>query len=142
MFATNRMLTQLDPWGLWNQINNDLHQLCAAPLEEAEAPLNLWTSDDKAVVTVEVPGREPGDVEVSVHRDVLTVEIKELADETPEEAKPGRRERRSGPVTRQVRLPFVVDQEQVEAVCDKGLLKVTLQRHESTMPSQVEVKAG
>jgi len=146
MFATNRILTHFDPWELWNQLHHDLNQqspeLWASQHEVSAAPLNLWTSDDQALVCVELPGHEPGDIDVSVHRDVLTIEVKPLANDAPEQAKPGRRERSSRAVTRQVRLPFEVDSEQVNALCEKGLLTVTLNRHESTLPSKVEVKAG
>ncbi len=145
MLTTNRILSQFDPWGMWNQLNSELNSqlggLLYAPVRPSATPVNLWTRDDQAIVYAEIPGREPADIDVSVHRDILTIEVKPLAGETGNHPQPGRRERSNNGVTRQVRLPFEIDAERVEAVCEKGLLKVTLHQHASTLPAKVKVKA-
>ena len=146
MLTTNRMLAHFDPWGMWNQLNSDfnsdLGEFFNAPKRTVTAPVNLWAKDDQVVVQAEVLGREPGDIDVSVHRDILTIDIKPHVQDEPENGNQiGRQERWLGGVTRQIRLPFEVDAEHVEAVCEKGLLRVTLNRHESTLPSKIEVKA-
>ncbi|MCA9075705.1 MAG: Hsp20/alpha crystallin family protein [Planctomycetaceae bacterium] len=145
MLTTNRMLSQFDPWGMWNQINHELNSqwgdLLNAPAKSHGTPLNLWTTYDRAIVQAEVPGRGPEDIDVSIHRDLLTIDIKPLAAGDATDESLVRRERPRSNVHRHVRLPFEVDAERVEAVCEKGLLTVTLHRHESTLPSKVEVKA-
>lgn len=144
MLTTNRMLSHFDPWGMWNQINNELNtqwgDLLNAPTKLTLAPLNLWTSDDQAIVQVEVPGRGPEDIDVSVNRDLLMIEVKPMATDDTNGNTPVRRERHIEGIQRQVKLPFEVDASRVEAVCEKGLLTVTLHPHESTKPAKIEVK--
>ncbi len=145
MLTTNRIMSQFDPWGMWNQLNSELNSqlgdLLNAPARSSATPVNLWTKDDEAAVHAEVPGREPADINVSVHRDIVTIEVKPLDTDDGDKPQSARRERSHNAFTRQVRLPFEIDAERVEAICEKGLLKVTLHRHESTLPAKIEVKA-
>lgn len=145
MLTTNRMFSQLDPWGLWDQLHNELNSpmggLMKRPVRSADLPVNLWAKDDQAVVQVEVPGRGPADIDVSIHRDILTIEVKPLPEGEVDSSLPGRRERKNVAVTRQLQLPFEINAEHVEAICERGLLTVTLHRLESTLPSKIEVKA-
>jgi HSP20 family protein len=93
-------------------------------------------------VSVELPGRDAEDIQVSVHRDVLTLELKNGSSAPPEGATPVRVERNRPTVTRQLRLPFEVDAERVEATYERGVLRIHLYRHQATMPTKVTVAAG
>lgn len=145
MLTTNRILSQIDPWGMWNELNKEFNSQMGAflssPILPPETPVNLWAKEDQAIVQAEVPGREPGDIDVSVHRHLLVIEVKSGQQEQSDEARQGRRERNNAAITRQVQLPFEIDPERVEAICERGVLTITLHRHESTLPSKVQVKA-
>ena len=145
MLTSNRILSQLDPWGMWNELNKEFNSQMGAflhpPHRSPQIPVNLWVKDDQAMVQTEVPGREPSDIDVSVHRDVLTIDAKPLEVAAADVTKQGRRERSNLAATRQIQLPFEIDPERVEAICERGMLTVTLHRHESTLPSKIEVKA-
>lgn len=101
--------------------------------------VNVWSSDDDVVVTAEVPGVDPADINLSVVRDTLTLE----GERKPLELKDGetfdRRERGYGRFSRSIRLPFEVENEKVSAEARDGVLRVTLPRKEETKPRKIEV---
>ena len=142
MMTANRIHAHFDPWTMWRQLHGELNELWNPHSSPPDMPLNIAIRPDEAIVSVELPGREAEDIQVSVHRDVLTLELKEAALETPEEATPVRVERHRPAVTRQLRLPFEVDAERVDATYERGLLRIHLHRHQATMPTKVTVSAG
>jgi HSP20 family molecular chaperone IbpA len=83
---------------------------------------------DKYCVTAEVPGLKPKDLKVNVDRGVLSIEGR-YEDEHRDEDKDRsylRIERTLGSVHRSLRLPEDVDQENIKAKYDHGVLKLTI----------------
>ncbi|MGD9854525.1 MAG: Hsp20/alpha crystallin family protein [Planctomycetaceae bacterium] len=142
MLTSNRIVSSFDPLGFWHQFYGDLNDVWPVRQVAAEMPLNLWTSAEGAELNAELPGRELDDVQVSVHRDVVSIEARATASESPETATAVRQERVHPQISRQVRLPFEIDPDRVQASYERGVLRIMLQRHQSTMPSKVTVKAG
>jgi len=142
MLTSNRIHSYLDPWKVWNQLHNELNDLWTPGAIAPEMPLNLWKKEDQAILDVELPGRRLEDIDVSVHRDVVTVEVEAAERDVPENGTDVREERQLVPMARHVRLPFEIDTDRVEATYDRGLLRVALHRLASTLPSKVTVKAG
>jgi HSP20 family protein len=101
--------------------------------------VNILSDDDKAVVTAEIPGMKPEDLDVSVENDVLTIRGSREPEELEEGDRYRRRERGRGRFSRSVSLPFAVEAEGVEATYRNGVLRVTLPRSESSKPRKVEV---
>jgi HSP20 family protein len=104
--------------------------------------MNVWTNEDGAVLTAELPGMNPDDLEISVVNETLTLSGNRVADEVPENVKYHRQERRSGQFTRTFQLPFTVEVEQVEAVFKNGVLHLSLPRAESEKPRKIAVKTA
>lgn len=102
-------------------------------------PVKAWVGDDDAVVTMELPGIEPSDVEVSVEGDVLEISGERKAHETGDGDRYHRRERFTGHFERHLKLPFRVKPDAVEARFDKGVLEVRLPRAEEDRPRKIEV---
>jgi len=102
--------------------------------------VNIWTKEDELVVTAELPGLTPEGIDLSVLGDTFTISGSRKEEELPENAQYHRNECVSGDFSRTIRLPFVVDAEKVEAVYEKGVLKVTLVRAESDKPHKINVK--
>ncbi len=108
---------------------------------EARYPaVNMYTSEDAAVVQVELPGVEPKDVDITVVGRRLTVHAKR-----PEVAENGARyhirERHRGDIVRHIELPFNVQADKVEAKYQNGVVTITLPRAEEEKPKKIEVKA-
>jgi HSP20 family protein len=104
--------------------------------------MNVWTSEDNAVLTAELPGCNPDALDISVVSDTLTLSGSRAQKELEEGATYHRRERTCGGFTRTFQLPFTVDPNKVEASFERGVLKVTLPRAEADKPKKIEVKVG
>jgi HSP20 family protein len=103
-------------------------------------PINVWTGKDDLVLTAELPGVEPDDLDVTVHDDLLTLRC--TRQERPRErgATYHRQECPSGGFARSWRLPFEVERDQIEARLENGVLKLTLPRAEAGKPRKVEIQ--
>jgi HSP20 family protein len=110
--------------------------------ERSGAPaLNAWTDQEKAVVTAELPGVNPDDLNVSVADDVLTIAgVRKWGE--PTDAVVHRAECSRGAFSRSLRLPFRVDANRVQAACAKGVLSVVLPRAEQDKARRIEVKSA
>ena len=109
--------------------------------EHSYPATNVWTNEDGAVVSAELPGVVPEDIDISVVNDTLTIS----GARKPEEAEGAtytRRERGHGEFTRTFQLPFLVQGDRVKATFDNGVLHITLPRAEEDKPKRIEVKAG
>ena len=102
---------------------------------------NVWTDEDGAVVSAELPGVDPEDIDISVVNDTLTVSGTRKPEEE-KEASYTLREREHGEFTRTFQFPFQVQGDQVKATLDTGVLHITLPRTEEDKPKKIEVKAG
>ena len=67
--------------------------------------MNVYASADGIAVVAELPGVEKDDLEIQAHRDTLTLRGSRRPPSEREEAY-HRRERRSGPFTRSITLPY------------------------------------
>jgi HSP20 family protein len=103
--------------------------------------MNVWTDEDSAVVTAELPGVILDDMDISVEDDVLTLRGSRQPDEV-EDVTYHRRERRYGTFLRTFRLPFRVDAEKVEATFTNGVLNIALPRAEADKPKKIAIRAG
>ena len=103
--------------------------------------MDVYETDDAIVATLELPGIEPSDVEVSVEDSTLTVSgSREFSSEVKAEDY-HRVERRYGSFTRAITLPQTADLEKVDARFDKGVLTVEVPKIEKAKPKKIEVKA-
>jgi HSP20 family protein len=101
--------------------------------------MDLYETQDKIVAKLDLPGIDPGDVEVSVEGSTLSVSGKrEFVTETDEENY-HRVERRYGSFTRAITLPQTADTEKVVATFDKGVLTVEVPKVEEAKPKKIRV---
>jgi HSP20 family protein len=110
----------------------------AAPAYPA---MNVWTNENGAVVTAELPGVAPEDIDISVVNETLTVTGVRHPEEV-EGATYHRRERSQGRFTRSFQLPFRIEGDRVEASFERGVLHIHLPRAEADKPKKIAIKAG
>jgi HSP20 family protein len=103
--------------------------------------INAWTTDDEEVITAELPGVSPEDLELNIVNDVLTISGERKAPEVDGESHFHRRERLGGKFSRSIQLAFAVDSEKVSAGYENGVLTVTLPRAEADKPRKISVKS-
>jgi HSP20 family protein len=89
-------------------------------------------------VIVDVPGIDPGDVEITLHNNVLT--IRGERSETKEDKTLKRRERVSGTFQRQFTLPDSVDENGVKASASNGVLEISIPRIAEAKPLSITVE--
>ena len=104
--------------------------------------LNVWGNDENVVVTAELPGMDAADLDINVVNNQLTIQGERKVDKPAEDAVCHRSERGAGKFVRSVRLPFTVEGDKVSAEYDKGVLTITLPRHEATKPKRIEIKTS
>jgi len=147
------MLERWDPFRDLASIQNELNGLFGRTFVGGEQlgssagatwvpPLDMFERNDKFVVAVELPGVEPGDVEVSVEDSTLTIKgHREFVYEDTTDESFQRIERRYGAFSRTLTLPSTADVENVEASFDKGVLTVEVPKREEAKPRKITVKA-
>ena len=137
------------PWREMERMRREMNRLFArmpTSFEGTAAPaypaMNLWSDQDGAIVTAELPGVDPDDIDILVVDDILTLKGGRQPDELKEGETYHRRERRHGGFTRALQLPFQVDADKVEAVFEKGVLRISLPRAEADKPKKIAIKTG
>lgn len=88
--------------------------------------VDVADADGDIVVTADVPGFDPDDIDVSVQNRRLTIAAEHSEESEEEEADYYRRERTSRAVSRTVTLPTEVDETAASASCENGVLTVEL----------------
>jgi len=104
--------------------------------------MDVFETEDKVVATVELPGVDPKEVEVSVEDSTLTISgERRFSSEVTEESY-HRTERRYGAFSRAITLPQTVDTGKVDARFDKGVLTIEVAKAEKAKPKKIQIKAS
>ena len=138
-----RRFRDWDPFGEFRRLQREFGRVFDAierrrPLDFP--PVNIWTGRDDVILTAEVPGMDPDDLDISVQGDAVTIRGERKPDEIKEGETYHRQERGHGQFVRTIQLPHQVDANQVEAHYTKGVLRLTLPRAEADKPRQITVK--
>ncbi|HSM35767.1 MAG TPA: Hsp20/alpha crystallin family protein [Longimicrobiales bacterium] len=101
------------------------------------------TTEDLRVV-LELPGMRPEDIEVNLEHNVLTIsgEKKETRAEGDEDTRWHLSELRYGRFSRSFVLPRDVEQDDIKASFDNGMLNVVIPKSEKVKPRRIEVRGG
>jgi len=101
--------------------------------------IDVAETDNAIVVTAELPGVKPDQVEVTVEGDMLS--IKGQKKEEKEEKRKGlyRVERRYGSFARTIHLPSSVDPEKVKAHSRDGILTIEIPKREDSKPKKIQI---
>ncbi len=104
--------------------------------------LNVVEIENAYVVTAEIPGVSPGQIEVTTDSRYLTIRGTR---QPPEEARDDsfrRQERFSGQWQRKIELPDRVDEDGMKADYVAGILRIILPKAPSTVARQIFVNEG
>ena len=103
-------------------------------------PMDAWREGDTFVVEFDLPGVEPGSIDLDVERNVLTVKAERgrLSDEAETIAT----ERPRGVFSRQLFLGDTLDVDRVEAAYSDGVLRLTIPVAEQAKPRKIEISSG
>ena len=106
-----------------------------APGSERALGVNVREEDDAYVLSALVPGLKAEDLNIQVLEDVVRIEGESKADETEYLMQ----ELPHGSFHRTLRLPTVIEADQVEAKITDGVLTLRLPKAESARPKKIQV---
>ncbi len=104
-------------------------------------PVDVYESPERFVITMELPGVSPDEVDISIENSVLTVRGERSFYQQMAERDFHRIERRFGSFGRTVSLPSTADAERIEASFDAGVLQIEVPKREEAKPRKITVKA-
>ena len=104
-------------------------------------PMDLYREKDHYVLSADLPGIDPGSVDVDVDGQLLTIRAERTLRQA-EGVKWLTREREGGSVLRQLSLGQGVDTEGISARYENGVLSVTIPVSERAKPRKIEVASG
>ncbi len=102
--------------------------------------LDIREDKEKYTISIEIPGVEKKDLKISVKKEKLIIQGEKREEKKRQEESYLRVERSYGNFMRSVSLPTEVDQSQITAKYNNGVLKITLPKTEKVKAKEVEVK--
>lgn len=102
--------------------------------------VDVYEDQNGIVLEADLPGLKPGEFELAIENNVLTLKGERKFEKKTEEGNYHRVERSYGSFTRSFTLPSTVDVNNVVADFKDGVLKVALPRREETKPRQIQVQ--
>ena len=102
--------------------------------------LDIVEKDDNFVVMAEIPGVQSKEVDISVTDSTLSISGEKKAPEKPKEKGYVHSERVFGQFRRDINLGVDIDTGKIEAVCENGILTITLPKSPKAMPMKIKVK--
>ena len=108
-------------------------------------PLDVYATQDEAVVIAAVPGMNAQDLEITINQNVVNLEGKLP---TAAESDQGRgatwylHELWHGPFRRSVTLPFEVDAAKAEATFNNGIVRIVLPKAERAKPQRIAIRTA
>jgi HSP20 family protein len=102
-------------------------------------PLNLYDAGDRYVVSAQLPGMAPSDIELTITGETLTVRGERRRTEGVKDDAYRRQERPMGRWARSITLPDRVNGAGVGASFSEGILTVTIPKAEDAKPRHITV---
>lgn len=142
-----------EPWNLLDRFQEQLSQLGYANREIANSDhdqshvvtshwrpaVDIKEEADRFVIMADLPGVDPGDIEITMENGVLSIKGERKSEIRDEKEGYKRVERVSGTFYRRFSLPDSADAERIEAKGKDGVLEVSLPKHEKVQPRRIAV---
>lgn len=130
----DRLFEDFGRWDLWRPFGGSVFDLKPSWVDEswakeawAKAPAVDLVEKEKAYeITAELPGMEPGNVEVKLSNGMLTIKGEKKEEKEEKKKDYYVSERRFGSFQRSFQLPDGIEEEKIEANFKNGVLTVTL----------------
>lgn len=105
-------------------------------------PVDIYEDSANVFIKAELPGMDQKDIEVKIENNTLILRGERKHEQEVKKENYHRVERFYGSFQRSFSLPQTVDQENVKASCDKGVLTIILPKKEEDKPKQITVEVG
>jgi HSP20 family protein len=128
-------LMRFDPF---RELDRLADQALAGARTARTLPMEALRRGDQFIVSIDVPGTEPNDIDVTVERNVVEITahrqaIRQEGDEVIVDERP------QGEFRRQLFLGENLDSDSLSAACDRGVLTLTIAVSEASKPRKVQI---
>ena len=139
-------------WSPFNQLREEINRLFNS-VDDGDTSgataswipaVDIYEFDDRFELAVDLPGVNPGDVEITLDRGVLTLSGERPAEKGVQKNERDVRmriERGHGRFHRRFILPESVDTDRIEAKGRNGVLEITIQKQAKSQPKRIKVAA-
>lgn len=129
----------------WDDFFNDkfFNQLKSTDSNNSLPAVNVSEDEKGYTIEVAVPGIAKDDFNLEIENDVLTISTEQKENNDEQKQNFLRREFNYQSFKRSFQLPETIDQEQIKASCDAGILMLSLPKMEEEIqkaPRQIDVK--
>lgn len=145
-------MLRYQPWGLLNQLhgeadslfntrqgrNDDTDQLATRDWIPA---VDIREEDSRFIIHADVPGVDPGDIEVNMEDGVLSIKGERQSEKTDEREGYKRVERVRGSFLRRFSLPDTANADAISARSKNGVLEVVIPKQEKGLPKRIQVES-
>ena len=132
--------------GLESQVNRIFGELMGRSQESnltSWAPaVDIFESEHELVVKADVPDVKPGELDIRVENNILTIRGERKFEKKVDEKNYLRVERSYGSFARSFSLANTVNSEAIKADYKDGVLTLTIPKREEAKPKQIKVNAG
>jgi len=128
--------TRFDPF---LEIDRLFGQVLGAERASATMPMDLYRSGDHYVLHVDLPGADPGTIDVNVEDRILTIRAQRSA-RTDQDVQWLAKERPAGTYARQLTLGRGLALDAVSATYADGVLTLTIPVAEDAKPRRIDVQ--
>ncbi|MET0928042.1 MAG: Hsp20/alpha crystallin family protein [Aeromicrobium sp.] len=127
-----------DPFGELDRLTNGLTQLRTGP---RAVPVDLLKDGDRYILNADLPGVDPGSIDIDLDGNLLTVRAERTA-AAHEGAQWITQERRAGSYVRQFTLGDGLDTENICASYDNGVLSLMIPVSERAKPRKIQLSSS
>jgi len=106
----------LPPFDSWSYVEDDIQPLA----------VDVFEKEGKMVVEASLPGVKPGDLDITINDNILTIKAETKQEREEDKEKYHYRERRYGAWQRKVLLPEQVNADKADAEFEDGVLKLSM----------------
>jgi HSP20 family protein len=131
------MLMRTDPFRELDRLTQQVFGNVGTTARPAAMPMDAWRDGDDFVVEFDLPGVDPGTVDLDIERNVLTVR----AERPPLDGKTEliAAERPRGIFSRQLILGDTLDTDRVDAAYHAGVLRLRIPVAEQAKPRKISI---
>lgn len=130
------MLMRTDPF---RELDRFTQQVLGTAARPAVMPMDAWREGETFVVELDLPGVDPGSVDIDVERNVLTVRAERRGHSEEQEMLAAERPR--GVFSRQLVLGDSLDTDNVAAGYEHGVLTLRIPVAERAKPRKITISA-
>lgn len=132
------MAKTYDPF---RELDRFVGQMLNADRAAAQMPMDLYRSGDHYVLTVDIPGADPGTIDVNVEDRTLSIRAQRTAPEA-NDVQWLAKERPTGTYARQLTVGRGLALDAISATYHDGVLTLTIPVAQEAKPRRIEVQHG